>query len=177
MLRLLTFVKELTTHRLVFYHPFVGLIHLFVHIIKCPSAPTVQYDLALLEDICGHFARLNYTTSSALYFPVIKELCRFAEHIVNVESKPPTDDSNQNMNGILHGTKPVGFGIQRNLPEGDDGVSSNEHTDFSEVRKHKSSTNHQSAEWWTIQALNFDFLDTDLSFEVLHPTYTDDDLL
>lgn len=124
-------------YRLVFYYPLVGLIHLFVHIIKSPSAPTVQYDLALLEDICGHFARLKYSTSSALSFPFLKELCRFAEHTVN--------NCNQSMNDagmVPDGRRQPEFNTQINLPHGDEGVSTNNLADFSEVTNYTSSANY-----------------------------------
>ncbi|KAL0260209.1 hypothetical protein SLS55_003893 [Diplodia seriata] len=145
---------------LVFYYPLVGLLHLFVHIIKSPRASTVQYDLALLEDICGHFARLKYTTSSALSFPHLKELCRFAER--TVESISSTDDAHQAMNGhagtMPSGSSNLGYGIPGNPPEGDDETLANSLTDFSE-------------------ALDFDFLDANLSFEPLYPTYRENTLL
>lgn len=120
----------------------MGLIHLFVHIMKFPSVSTVEYDLALLEDICGHFARLKYTTSFALSFPLLKELCRFAEQAVENLSKTSTDVSDQALDNP--GT------MRSDIPEGDGGVPLNDFIDFSEVADHISSRNLQNPNEWTI---------------------------
>lgn len=106
----------------------MGLIHLFVHIMKFPSASTVQYDLALLEDICGHFARLKYTTSLALSFPLLKELCRFAEHAVENSLKTSMDVSDQALNNPST--------MRSHIPESDGGVPLNDFINFPEVTNH-----------------------------------------
>lgn len=110
--------------------------------MKFPSVSTVQYDLALLEDICGHFARLKYTTSLAFSFPLLKELCRFAEHAVENLSKTSTDASDQALNNPST--------MRRDILERDGGIPLNDLIDLSEVTNHNPSRNLQNANEWSI---------------------------
>ena len=92
-------------------------------------------DLALLEDICGHFARLKYSTSSVLSFPFVKELCRFAERAVELESASGTalpDSVNNDPDISLYGTYRSETG-ERDLGGVNDCGLASELTDISEV--------------------------------------------
>ncbi|EKG16854.1 hypothetical protein MPH_05957 [Macrophomina phaseolina MS6] len=120
---------------LVFYYPLVGLIHLFVHIVKSPQAPTVQLDLALLDIISGHFARLKYTTSSTIAFPFVKELCRFAEHTVDLKSTESSRIAND-ASTIAESAAQPKYSTQGTVPGSDARVAANNAPDVSEVMNH-----------------------------------------
>ncbi|TVY34894.1 putative transcriptional regulatory protein [Lachnellula occidentalis] len=63
---------------LVFYYPVLGLINLFVHVLKHPTAPSAPSDITLMEVVAGHFARLEFASSGELSFSFARELSSLA---------------------------------------------------------------------------------------------------
>lgn len=63
---------------LAFYYPMVGVINLFIFILKYPTLPTAQPDVALLDVVAGHFGHMEFITSSELTFPFPKEVSALA---------------------------------------------------------------------------------------------------
>ncbi|KIW06082.1 uncharacterized protein PV09_03253 [Verruconis gallopava] len=68
--------------RLVFFYPLLGLINIFIHILKNPNLPTIASDLALMDIVAGHFAYLSYHSDSRLSFPFIEDIIRIARTVV-----------------------------------------------------------------------------------------------
>lgn len=56
----------------------VGLINLFVYILKYPTLLSAQGDVAALDVAVGHFGHLEVLTSSELSFPFAREVARIA---------------------------------------------------------------------------------------------------
>lgn len=68
--------------RLAFYYPMLGLINIFILILKAPAATTASSDLALLDIAAGHFAHMEFMTSSELAFPFTREVADLARQTV-----------------------------------------------------------------------------------------------
>ncbi|KAF3009192.1 hypothetical protein E8E14_006037 [Neopestalotiopsis sp. 37M] len=68
---------------LTFYFPLVGLINLFVCIIKDPLAPTAASDLLLLDLVAGHFGYLEWMSSSELNLAFPREVTSYARDLVS----------------------------------------------------------------------------------------------
>ncbi len=69
-----------------------GLVNLFIGIIKSPTSASAQSDLALMEMVAGHFAHMEYVTSSELSFPFTREVSALARQTVKdaMERGSPT---------------------------------------------------------------------------------------
>jgi hypothetical protein len=77
---------------MAFYYPFIGLINLFVHILKYPGLPSATSDVALMDIGAGHFGRVEYLTSSQLAFPFIREITSLANKMAKkARNRPPED--------------------------------------------------------------------------------------
>lgn len=74
---------------LTFFFPLVGLINLFVYILKNPLAPSAASDLSLLDVVVGHFGYLQFISSSQHVFPFPREIAAYARSVVEsaVEEK------------------------------------------------------------------------------------------
>lgn len=59
-----------------------GLVNLFISVLKNPTSPSAQLDLALMEIVAGHFAHVEYVTSSELSFPFTREVSALARQTV-----------------------------------------------------------------------------------------------
>lgn len=73
------FGRNTDFHRLGFFNPILGLVNLFVSILKSPLTPSTSADVTLMEIAAGHFAHLEFLTCSELSFPFAREcatLCR-----------------------------------------------------------------------------------------------------
>lgn len=68
--------------RLVLYYPILGLINLFVHILRNPSASTVMSDIALLDVVTGHLARLEFSSGGAVSFSFAREVSNISRAAV-----------------------------------------------------------------------------------------------
>lgn len=81
------------TRRLAFYYPFVGLINLFIYILRYPEAPTANSDIALMDIVAGHFGQVEFLTASIFSFPFIREITNLASTMVkrtkNRNVEPP----------------------------------------------------------------------------------------
>ena len=60
----------------------VGLINLFIYILKFPALPSAQSDAALLDVITGHFGHMEFVTSSELRFSFAREAAALAHATV-----------------------------------------------------------------------------------------------
>ena len=60
----------------------VGLINLFIYILKFPALPSAQSDVALLDVITGHFGHMEFVTSSELRFSFAREAAALAHATV-----------------------------------------------------------------------------------------------
>ncbi|KAL2836399.1 fungal-specific transcription factor domain-containing protein [Aspergillus pseudoustus] len=67
-----------------FYYPMLATINLFIYILKSPTSPTVQPDLALLDIASGHFGQIYHLTSGHVSFSFPREAIRIAERAVQV---------------------------------------------------------------------------------------------
>ncbi|OQU95760.1 Fungal specific transcription factor domain-containing protein [Cladophialophora immunda] len=70
-----------------FYYPMIGLINLFIHILKFPSLPSARSDVALLDVAAGYFGHMEFITSSELNFPFARDVATVARQTVNKASK------------------------------------------------------------------------------------------
>src|SRR5258706_5918724 len=67
--------------RLAIYAPLVSLINMFIYVLKYPTLPTTQSDIALMDVAVGHFGRLEFA-SSDLAFPCTREMTSLARVMV-----------------------------------------------------------------------------------------------
>jgi hypothetical protein len=98
------FVNELS--RLAFYYPFVGLINLFIYILKYPTLPSALSDVALMDVITGHFGRVEFITSAELAFPFIREITSLANKMVKkakmrIIPEPPEEPMVMTSSGLM----------------------------------------------------------------------------
>ncbi|PVH76694.1 hypothetical protein DL98DRAFT_464707 [Cadophora sp. DSE1049] len=68
---------------LAFYYPVLGLINLFVHVLKHPAALSSPSDIALMDVVAGHFARLEFASAGELSFSFGRDLSRLARMAVS----------------------------------------------------------------------------------------------
>lgn len=64
----------------------VGLINLFVSILKYPSSPAAQSDVALLDSAAGHIGHMKFITANEQAFP-------FTREVAATRGLVPSDDS------------------------------------------------------------------------------------
>lgn len=72
----------------------VGLINLFVSILRSPVSETAQSDVALMDIAAGHFAHMEFITSSHLAFPFTREVADLARQTVKRARNRSTSDIN-----------------------------------------------------------------------------------
>lgn len=60
----------------------LGLINLFIHILKTPVLPTVSSDMALLDIAGGYFAHMEFATDSVLKFPFARDVAMLVRKAV-----------------------------------------------------------------------------------------------
>lgn len=82
MLRVYIEDSVLTIDRLVFFYPLLGLINIFIYVLKDLGATSIPSDLALMDIVAGHFGYLEYYSSSRLSFPFVGELTSIARAAV-----------------------------------------------------------------------------------------------
>ena len=61
----------------------VGLVNLFLYILKYPSLPSAAADVALLDMVVGHFGHLEDVTNSELAYPFAREISAIAHKVVS----------------------------------------------------------------------------------------------
>ncbi|KAH0829252.1 putative fungal specific transcription protein [Fonsecaea pedrosoi] len=64
----------------LFLYPIVGMINLFVYILKYPTRSSVPSDLGLLQMAAGYFGYLDYATTSTKRFPFTKDIVKLAQN-------------------------------------------------------------------------------------------------
>lgn len=103
--------------RLVFHYPLIGIINMFVSILKTPVTEDCAKDLDLIDMAAGYFAYLEYTTDSKLFFSFIRNLPQWAreaiaaittsdaneKELVSSTSKPNTWYPNQHSSSNIFG--------------------------------------------------------------------------
>jgi hypothetical protein len=67
--------------RLALFTPLVGLVNLFIYVLKYPTLPTTHSDIALMDVAVGHFGRLEFA-SSDLAFPFTRDVASLARDLV-----------------------------------------------------------------------------------------------
>ncbi len=65
----------------------IGLINLFIHVLKFPTLPSTRSDIALLEVAAGYFSHMDFATSSELSFPFARDVAALARQTVNKASE------------------------------------------------------------------------------------------
>jgi hypothetical protein len=94
----------------------VGLLNLFLYILKCPSAPTAPSDIALMDTVAGHFGRVEFLTGSEFSFPFIREITNLANLMVKrARGKMNTGERSEQRNRApgIGATIGVGMGLER----------------------------------------------------------------
>lgn len=105
--------------RLALFTPLVGLVNLFIYVLKYPTLPTTHSDIALMDVAVGYFGRLEFA-SSDLAFPFIREVASLArvmarktrEGFPSSEAPSPPLDSlreQARLEGNLDGVDDVSF--------------------------------------------------------------------
>lgn len=67
----------------------MGLVNLFIYILKNPLVPTVASDLSLMDVVVGHFGYLEFASSSELVFPFAREITSYARELVKRAREMP----------------------------------------------------------------------------------------
>ena len=81
----------------------VGLINLFIFILRFPTLASSQRDVSLLDVAAGFFGHLEFVTSSELAFPFTRDVARIARNMVKNtkikvgESTPPVGGNVRDM--------------------------------------------------------------------------------
>lgn len=70
-------------HRLVFYYPLLGMINIFISILKTSMAESTSRDMDLIDMAAGYFAYLDYSTDSIFSFSLVKNLAQWARQAVS----------------------------------------------------------------------------------------------
>lgn len=73
----------------------VGLINLFISILKSPASAISQSDVALMDIATGHFAHMEFITSSELAFPFTREVADLARQTVKRARERSIIDANE----------------------------------------------------------------------------------
>jgi hypothetical protein len=61
----------------------IGLINLFIHILKYPTGPSVRSDVALLDVAAGYFGHMEFITAAELSFPFARDVAALARKVFN----------------------------------------------------------------------------------------------
>lgn len=105
--------------RLALFTPLVGLINLFIYVLKYPTLPTTYSDIALMDVAVGHFGRLEFA-STDLAFPFTRDVASLARIMVEKTREgfpsgdapsPPSDSlmEQARLDATLNGIDDVGF--------------------------------------------------------------------
>lgn len=75
-------VKILIIGSACIYLPIYALVSLFIHLLKAPSSDSAPSDIVMTEIAAGFFARLEFATDAVVCIPFLKEVPRYARHVV-----------------------------------------------------------------------------------------------
>ena len=65
----------------------IGVINLFIHILKFPTLTSTRSDIALLEMASGYFSHMEFVTASELNFPFARDVAALARQTVKKASQ------------------------------------------------------------------------------------------
>ncbi|KAH7126494.1 fungal-specific transcription factor domain-containing protein [Dactylonectria estremocensis] len=77
---------------MTFYFPLVGLINMFICVLKNPLGSSTASDLSLMDIIVGHFGYLEFISSSEMEFPFPREIASYARNLVKQARGGTTED-------------------------------------------------------------------------------------
>ncbi|KAF2812009.1 uncharacterized protein BDZ99DRAFT_560742 [Mytilinidion resinicola] len=66
---------------LIFYYPILGMINLFIHILRFPTLPTIPSDIQLMDMIAAYFGYIDFSTASRLSFPFTRDIAHWARMV------------------------------------------------------------------------------------------------
>ncbi|KAF2827187.1 hypothetical protein CC86DRAFT_369390 [Ophiobolus disseminans] len=67
---------------LVFYYPLLGMINMFISILKAPASESTAKSIGVIDMAAGYFAYLDYSTDSIFSFALIQNLAQWARQAV-----------------------------------------------------------------------------------------------
>jgi hypothetical protein len=80
--------------RLVFYYPLLGMINMFVSILKSPAGAATEKNIGVIDMAAGYFAYLDYSTDAIFSFDLVKNLAQWARQAVSqARDQVPTPQS------------------------------------------------------------------------------------
>jgi hypothetical protein len=68
--------------RLLIYYPLVGFLNAFIHVVKNPTLPSTEMDLALMDMIVGHFGHLGFLSDSNMAFAFPRQIAMLTSTVV-----------------------------------------------------------------------------------------------
>ena len=104
-------INAATPAFLAFYYPILSHINLFIFVLRHTSLATVDSDVALLDTCAGHFAYMEYTTSSELAFPFVRDAAALARN--TVKRARETHNSRNGVGASNAETEAIGNGYVR----------------------------------------------------------------
>jgi hypothetical protein len=69
--------------RLVFYYPLLGMINIFISILKASTAESASSKIGVMDMAAGYFAYLDYSTGSTFSFALVRNLAQWARQAVS----------------------------------------------------------------------------------------------
>lgn len=60
----------------------LGLTNLFINLLKCPTSPTAQSDIALFDVAAGYFGQMAYNTTPDLNHTFARDVATLARKAV-----------------------------------------------------------------------------------------------
>ncbi|KAJ0420293.1 hypothetical protein BJY00DRAFT_313232 [Aspergillus carlsbadensis] len=78
----ITLTGTASASRLVFFYPLLGLINIFIAVLRAPLDESTAANLALAEVAAGHFGYLEYLSNNHITFPYVAEIGRLARAVV-----------------------------------------------------------------------------------------------
>jgi hypothetical protein len=75
-------LANLSSSRLTFLFPLMGMMNLFTYVLRSPLLPSVPADIELLDMAAGYFGYLGFSTLSQVSVYFAKEIPRWARTAV-----------------------------------------------------------------------------------------------
>lgn len=79
-----------------------GLVNLFICTLKNPTAPSAHADLALMDMVAGHFAHVEFITSSEMSFPFAREVAALARLMISRAAEEHSKLANESDHAALN---------------------------------------------------------------------------
>ena len=98
----------------------LGVINLFITILKDPVSLSADSDLALMDMVAGHFAHLEFLTSAEFTYPFAREVAAVARATVKKERENSFAYSDTAAGGAR-----MGLSLESDVPDFWNYVSSN----------------------------------------------------